>query len=396
MRLMRLMRPMRLIGLIGLMSLVACSSDNAPGEDTPTPLTPTETAISFNSGLNDGADISRSEGFETTGVDSFKVWAYKNMSYENGSYGDLQTVIPGYTVNYVANSANSSTSNTNNWEYVGQGADQTIKYWDWSAKAYRFFGVAETPTGPNKANTANGANEPNGPYEVKVTLTVDASSDDGIAATPYYSHLWFSTGNTANYPNKQFGKPVQLEFLKPVAQVRFMFTFVPELLELGTDRTKLSEISFKPTADTDETELIANQGTVTITYPLTRAETEETWESTATATGYFDAFVIDYYDENTTYTPKDALPTSYPNSPEHFYNVLPVKSQGSYTLSAVVVGGKPKTCVVPAEYMSWEPGYQYTYIFKITESGGIKLDEIQVGINDWVVKERIEHPVYNW
>lgn len=390
MRLMRLMRPMRLIGLIGLMSLVACSSDNAPGEDTPTPLTPTETAISFNSGLNDGADISRSEGFETTGVTSFKVWAYKNMSYENGSYGDLQTVIPGYTVNYVANSANSSTSNTNNWEYVGQGADQTIKYWDWSAKAYRFFGVAETPTGPNKANTANGANEPNGPYEV--SLTVDGSDDETVAATPYYSHLWFSTGNTATYPDKQFGKPVKLEFLKPFAQVRFMFTFVPELTDLGTDRTKLSDIWFKPTDNSK----IANQGTVTISYPLTGTTIKESWTSAATENTGLDSFLIDYYDENNSYTAADNEPTSYPNSPEHFYNVLPMKSQGSYTLSAVVVGGEPKTCVVPAEYMSWEPGYQYTYIFKITESGGIKLDEIQVGMNDWEIKERIEHPVFNW
>ena len=321
---------MRLIGLIGLMSLVACSSDNAPGEDTPTPLTPTETAISFNSGLNDGADISRSEGFETTGVTSFKVWAYKNMSYENGSYGDLQTVIPGYTVNYVANSANSSTS-----EYVGQGADQTIKYWDWSAKAYRFFGVAETPTGPNKANTANGANEPNGPYEV--SLTVDGSDDETVAATPYYSHLWFSTGNTTNYPDKQFGKPVKLEFLKPFAQVRFMFTFVPELQELGTDRTKLSDIWFKPTDNSK----IANQGTVTISYPLTGTTIKESWTSAATENTGLDSFLIDYYDDPISYTPADNDPATYPNSPEHFYNVLPMKLQGSYTLSAVVVGAEP-------------------------------------------------------
>ena len=76
--------------------------------------------------------------------------------------------------------------------------------------------------------------------------------------------------------------------------------------------------------------------------------------------------------------------------------MLPRHSQGTYTLSVVVVGGDPKTAVVPAEYMTWTPGYQYTYIFKITETGGVTLDDIQVAINDWHLKESVEHPVYNW
>ena len=362
------------IGLISLVMLTACSSGgDTPGEEpnpTPTPEPPTVTAISFKSGLADEKeDITRSGGLESK-VETFKVWAYKNMSVTDDKgtetttddeYGnDVQTVMPGYIVNWGANTALTTETNTNDWEYVGMGQDQTIKYWDWSAKAYRFFGVAETPTGPNNVTVAGGS-----PFSM--TLTVDAHDNDGIAATPYFSHLWFSTGMILDYPDKLFAHPVILEFLKPIAQVRIKFTFVAGL---GIDRTGLSQITFKPTAN----EYIPTKGTVTITYPLTGAEKKESFTS------------------NPDYT--SAI--NYISTDETWHNVLPRHSQGTYTLSVVVVGGDPKTAVVPAEYMTWSPGYHYTYIFKITETGGVTLDDIQVAINDWHLKESVEHPVYNW
>lgn len=363
------------IGLISLVMLTACSSGgDTPGEEpnpTPTPEPPTVTAISFKSGLaNDKQDITRSGGLESK-VETFKVWAYKNMTViddketettTDDEYGnDVQTVMPGYIVNWGANTALTTESNTNDWEYVGMGQEQTIKYWDWSAKAYRFFGVAETPTGPNNVTVAGGS-----PFSM--TLTVDASSDAGIAATPYFSHLWFSTGMILDYPDKLFAHPVILEFLKPIAQVRIKFTFVASL---GIDRTALSQISFRPT---DTQKSIPTKGTVTITYPLTGAEKKESFTS----------------------SPDFTSAINYISTDETWYNVLPRETQGTYTLSVVVVGGEAKTAVVPAEYMTWSPGYQYTYIFKITETGGVTLDDIQVAINDWHLKESVEHPVYNW
>ena len=57
-------------------------------------------------------------------VHSFKVWGYKNMEYTGSSYGGLQTVIPAYTVNWIDNSAATTTTNSSGWEYVGGG--QTI------------------------------------------------------------------------------------------------------------------------------------------------------------------------------------------------------------------------------------------------------------------------------
>lgn len=391
--------PICLIGLICLISLTACSSggDVAGDEPSPTPVNPpipepqTETAITFKSSLAGDEEVTRATGLETE-VTTFKVWAYKNMSVDVGttptdpsddSYGDLQTVMPAYNVVWGANTANTTTSNTNDWEYVGKGTDpnndQTIKYWDWSAKAYRFFGITDA-----NSSIVSISGTPNNSF----TFTVDASNDAAIAATPYFSKLWFSTGMVVNYPDKLFGHPVVLEFMKPIARVRFIFTFA-EGLDFG--RSALTNMHFKPT---DEHQAIPNKGTVTITYPLTGTETKESWTSEATA--WFGSFNIDYYEADDTYTPTDTAPEVYDNTPEKWYYVLPIANQGTYTMSVRVNGGEPQTAVVPAEFMNWAPGYQYTYRFKIKESGGVILDEIQVGINRWTVKGTSDHPVYNW
>jgi hypothetical protein len=61
----------------------------------------------------------------------------------------------------------------------------------------------------------------------------------------------------------------------------------------------------------------------------------------------------------------------------------------------VSVNGTQKTAVVPAQYMSWKPGYSYTYIFKITEEGGVVVDLVQTAVTPWT-DMTIVHSVYNW
>ncbi len=52
--------------------------------------------------------------------------------------------------------------------------------------------------------------------------------------------------------------------------------------------------------------------------------------------------------------------------------------QGSYTIRAII-GGKEVTATVPAEFMQWKAGYQYTYIFKLSDVGGnISFTDLQV------------------
>jgi len=373
--------------IMAMLISTACSHDSYESRpDDDVPVVDTRTAISFSGQQGEEQEVNqgtnRANGMTRAGTPlsetatSFKVWGFKNMSFSNNSYGDLQTVFPGYIVNW--SSATSSPSNSNGWEYVNQqtsGDEQTIKYWDWNAKAYRYFAVTGTPSYVH--------NTPDGPYvftfEANASPVRNGEGTDAqkiaanIAETPYFSRLWFSTGNAGNYPDKQFGKPVTLEFLKPYARVRFLFNY-----SYAAEGVKLTEKSFKPTNGSK----IALKGTVTVTYALTGTATKETYTVTPEANPAegetLDAFTEEYIPEGT----------------EKWYTVFPVASQGSYTMSVKVNNGD-RSAVVPAEYMTWLPGYSYTYIFKITEEGGVVIELVQAAVTPWTELEN-EYTVYNW
>lgn len=363
----------------------------ASEEDTELPVPPqpgSETPIAFSGNLSDEGAVTRAEGLETY-YHNFKVWAFKNPSQNT-----IQVVMDGYNVSWVANTAYTTTSNTHDWEYVnqqvGSNPEQSIKYWDFSAAAYRFFGY----TGSETVSVVNDS--------ASVTIPVDASNETTIAAIPYCSHLWYSNNDLDDYPDRAFGQAVLLEFLQPYARVRFMFTFA-EGVDVGRD--DLHNIMFMKTETVENSNPrpIYVKGSVMITYPLAGSETKESWSTSAIdRTDVVSYFQIDYYELPDGKTPDPQHPLLYPNSPEKWYSVLPMKGpgeegQGSFTLSVKVGGGgDPKTCVVPAEYMTWTPGYQYTYIFKILEGGEVSLDNVQVAIDDWTIKERVDHQVFNW
>lgn len=410
---MKYRNTIKYLGLSTLLLLAACSGSD-PLEPTPGPGPEPEqqTVISFSGTMQDEESVApnaqaapatrAAQGLEEVLTNkTFQVWGYKNDAATGNEYTSYQAVMPNFTVNWGANTAYTTTSNTDDWEYVHQGAtpeqqaEQTIKYWDFGAKAYRFFGYAlgnaTSPAAVNASSTES---------EVTFSSAVDASTDATIAAAPYFSHLWFSNGNVADYPTRQFGKPVQLEFLKPFARVRFMFTFV-EGLNFGHE--KLGHIAFGPSENLDNGDgndvNINTAGTVSVSYPLKGTATTETWSTTNT-TG-IKLFDIDYYEALDPADiphgyPINTQPTSWPNTPRQWYTVLPNSTQGSFTAQVSVVSEEIKTVVIPAEYMQWKAGYEYTYKFKITETGGITIDIVQVAINDWGERKSSDHTVYNW
>lgn len=355
--------------MITLLTLVSCGGGD---DDLAAPQTGAASGelvpITFNGNEGLVAEVTRAGGtpLHDANVDQFHVWGYKNMA------DGTQKVFQGYQVEWGANTAYTTTSNTNNWEYVGI-SDQTIKFWDWSAQAYRFFAVTGW--------TSHEPNEPNGPHEFTVAADVN-----NMAASPYFSRLWYSTGNPTYYPDKQFGKPVTLEFVQPYARVRFIFIYV-----YPREGINLTEKSFKPSDGSK----IYRKGAVKVTYHLTGATTIEEYSMTPAAEVavedpnypiHLTAFSEDYDPEN------DGK--EYAETNKGWYTVVPNTLQGSYTLS-VKVNGAVKTAVVPAEYMQWKPGYGYTYIFKITDEGGIKIGWVDYAVTPWDEMEA-DWTVYNW
>ena len=392
--LMGLIRQIRLIGLIGLiglmgpMSLMSCSGDSdEPTIDLPTIPVQTKTPISFSGSESKEEAVTKAAGNPLSYTRTrFTVWGYKNMSFAADVYGSTQTVFPQYIVDYQANSASTTTTNSSNWDYILLGySGQSIKYWDFSAKAYRFFAVTGTKWEDGDFTSGqyktNGTIESSDPYEI--TLCADASSEIAMSSTQYFSRLWFSTGNVEDYPDKQFGKPVTLEFVKPYARARFIFKYSEP-----REGIKLSEVSFKPSDDSK----IARKGTVTVHYPKEGTAIKE-WYSMEVNSDpdpevnkALTALTEDYdpEDDGKTYTESD----------KGWYMVLPNNEQGSYTLS-VTVNGQEKTAVVPANYMQWLPGYSYTYIFKIIDQGGVEIGWVEYAVTSWSEMEA-DHMVYNW
>ncbi len=385
---------MRLIGLIILcLTLVSCGGGGSDDlTAAPEMAAPQEelVPITFNGYQgNETAETRANSGtpLYASGVTRFHVWGYKNMSYSAGSYGETQTVFPTYQVDWRANSAATSATNTSNWDYIlTEKPNQTIKFWDWSAKAYRFFAATKfdknaavpATVADYEANKSYGTNETD---EYEVSMLVDASSASAIDAAPYFSRLWFSTGDAGTYPDKQFGRPVTLEFIQPFARVRFIYTYV-----YPREGVIITSQSFKPSATGEK---IPRRGVVTVSYPLSGAETKESYSMTPHPSDakLLDAFTEDYDPEVDT--------KEYTTCDDGWYTVLPNTSQGSYTLTVNIKGLGERTAVVPATYMQWKAGYSYTYIFKITEEGGIAIGWVDYAVVPWIPVTG-NRTVYNW
>ena len=360
---------MGLMGLIGPIGLMSCSSGSddvewAAAQQQTTPTGGDEgTAISFYGGLTENEGVTRAALKDK--ATTFRVWAYKNTKAGGDNYTEYQTVMPGYVVNWDGLSEASTKTNTSGWEYVNQqttGPEQTIKYWDWDANAYRFFGVTGSEGIKWSYDETNETDRTNG----VLTMTVDATDED---TAPFYTKLWFSTGHPVDYRDKQFGQPVKLEFQQPIARVRFIFVSADPAVDLAD--LNLEDPVFKPA-----TQKIAVKGTVTVTYPITGTEKTESWESTrGTQTGA----EIDKFD-----------------TPEKWYAVLPIRGQENYRLTVTVNGDVNRGCRVPAQFMTWLPNRQYTYIFKVDEEGGVDFGEVTSVYTDWEYGAEGDLILYNW
>ena len=391
-----------LLGLLGLLCLVAsCSKEETVGNPAVVEVPEAEKVIpdtiAFSPNLTEHQTVTRADVLEDKLPDdkkTFMVWGYKNDAYDEGtsSFTSYQTVMDGYHVEWTANTAGTTITNTHDWEYLLiSKPDQGVKFWDWSAKAYRFFAVApatvyEDDPDPDKFGLdGSGDNYTiTLPADAEIEAS-DAAVEDKIVATPYYSRLWFSTGNTVAYPTRQFGKPVVLEFIKPLARVRFMFIYV-----YPREGITLENKCFKASADYIGSPVgIARKGTVTMSFPLKGAETKES-TSSVTPDGSNPKALVAFTED---YDPED-YSKEYPITGDGWYIVLPNTTQGSYKLS-VDVNKTTRYAEVPAEYMHWKSGYQYTYIFKIMEEGGVEFDLVSSAFTPWT-ELNLTHELYNW
>ncbi len=368
---------------IAVLCLCSCSSQEDPIVPDPKP-EPEMVGISFggNSGSWQDAPSTRAAqtGLETL-FNTFRVWSYKNLNTSSTSTPSSQVVMDGYYVNYTEGSAGSDASNTADWEYVGIYNNplqtlQTIKYWDYSAADYRFF--AYSPSDAENVTISSSTTETDG-LRSTFSFPYKYSADAHAPSTPYVSELWRSTNQT---PGPLYGNCVTLTFTPLIAKVRFKFTYPEGTTEADIKNIQFCDNRFADDPTTADTPL---QGTLTASYPLTSTPTDNnpvlgwTPSKDAGATGPL-LLTIPYEkaaDAVHLLTNSDLY--------EKWYYVPPLAdiaySQGAYTMKATI-DGVPTTASVPASYMQWKAGYQYTYVFKISANPIITFSDLQV--EEWL------------
>lgn len=138
------------------LALAGCSSDDFLGDGSGNGLENANSMITFGGetgkilrAAND--DKKGAEAAELLG-NNFVVVGFKGSRKDAANNENY--AFDHYNVNYVDGTANTTESNTANWEYVNQGMEvkgatgslaqggamqQTIKYWDHSCKSYDFI-----------------------------------------------------------------------------------------------------------------------------------------------------------------------------------------------------------------------------------------------------------------
>lgn len=346
-------------------------------------------AMGFTSSMARGGEVTPLQGapvrrspmgstpLEEIDVKSFRVWCYKTMSYNalTGVFASPQEVMKGYYVNWTENTAGTTTSNTADWEYVGidnsdlAGGKQTIKYWDFGATSYRFFGFAPSDRLTSPTNFRYPANHGDGFTWFDMTFDADATDPDGL---PYISKLWYSD----NAGDNKYGGQVVMEFMKPVTQVGVKVVKMDGTLITNPEAEGISYMKFSKGG-----ELAVQDGTLTVSYPVTGSALMAFYTPKVSVAGSKEG--------------KAEIPGSLDVHYSDLVYVLPHVEQDAYQMEIRVGGGETKVATVPAKYMSWQPNMKYIYVFKLTDDDFQFIDIVQIGVTEWIV-EGSTHPFYNW
>ena len=364
--------------------LLSCSTPEQDDLLIPEPL---KGSIAFggNSGTWQDAPTTRANketGLETISK-SFKVWGYKTIEGNKADgFDHYQNVMDGYLVNWTQQTTTTTSSNTADWEYVGIHNDklntnQTIKYWDYSATSYRFFAYSiPTAAGNSTAPYFSGPLTTEGSTNLHASFSIPFNYDKDATnvSTPYISDLWMS--DNQNFENRKYGACVKLTFAPIITKVRFKFNYQAE------SQVSITKISFRNVNDVPS----PTSGNIIITYPITGMDTQASyiWETTGTETELIN-FTIPYEEEGDL--------NHQTTTRKKWYFVPPLgdsktTQQSAYIITADI-NGKKATATVPAEFMQWKAGYQYTYIFKITKAG------TNIAFTNMQVEKWVETPIKN-
>ncbi len=412
---------------LAALALTSCSNDEFFGK-LPKPVQKDSAVIAFfpTKGLMTRANHTGGDAAALLG-NNFIVEGVKGDG-TFASYAAINEVFDHYNVNWIASSANTTESNTADWEYVDQSllikgtssklssaAVQAIKFWDYATAQYDFVavslgkGAGVTPTYAELSEidfTKIGSS-------TNAVYTLTGSAEELASAyiadlVSLYNKDGVSEYETTVTPKfRSLGTKIRVGFYEVVPGYSINnVRFYSEAWD-GTTATTAS-------GDANATFFAANavfpsatsNGTMSVYYPTVGFSKRPAGSApdpdynqahivftAGTASG--DALVatkdlgtLDYKaaPENgesalAKYMGRSSSAATYAgNSIDNYYQmVLPLGTSDNIQIrveydlipidgGAEVIHVRDARAVIPAQYCDWKPNYAYTYIFKISDN----------------------------
>jgi hypothetical protein len=370
-------------GILFLFAFVACTSDEDGNSDNRLPIT-------F-SCSEDG--VTRAEVSLSEFISDFKVYGINGDISGSGNaatFTKKNTVFPDYQVWHTENLANTTSTNTANWEYVGtvEGAygseEQTIKYWDEKRDGHYFWAIGDFSKRGGYDYTESTLPDPH-VIEVENITQMDVQDDSKC--------LYFTKPKYV--PKSKYGQPVTLTFLRYCSRIRI--GFYEDITQSGGDkRYKVVGVDFYrvnddgtfntnelPTTNVSLRGNFVNEGKVRLTYTNASFKGGDNIDNVTTETVPVENGASKYMDFgvlNIAGTQSGVLPTSSSealfttNNGSQYTKVLPYNNTEGLTLQCdILVHNQNESqftqqnvlASIPAHYTNWQPNQSYTYIFKI-------------------------------
>lgn len=390
-----------MMAAMAVMMFAGCSSDNFVGTTAnETPVVEEQpVAIDFGSSARAVTRASHEESAQLLN-NQFLLFGSKTNS-------DVITpVFDNYFVQYTANSAGSTATNSNDWEYSGltskKGAIQSVKYWDFSASRYDFVAAAGVAATEVIKNTTDGMRINVSDANAMTNIYVA----DRVTATPTAQAATATTPATEAYKNtillqfRRLGARMRIGFYETVAgyavkDLIFYYIGAPTgSYEVGTGaafpKKGMFTIDYDDATNAALTTFVGANNEMNFSnrfglLDYTSANSQEgltgkpyiTADGTATATPV-NAFIGTTSAQATygkgSYTidgTADVVSDFKPILPNE-HNTMKMQLRLDYTLVALdgsgeVIHVRDAYVSVPVQFLQWKPNYSYTYLFKISD-----------------------------
>ncbi len=308
-----------------------------------------------------------------------------------GEGGATNAIFDNYRLQYTAGSKGSTATNVADWEYVGltslKGAEQDVKYWDYTSAKYDFVAASGLAAGEMITNADS----------IKVNVA-SASAMDSIYLSDRITRTPRDYNKTVTFKFRRLGARMRIGFYETVpgyAIKRLRFYYVGAesgSYTLGVGGAFPQSGKYNVTYNSDNAATVKFNGGANkmgwsgefgqLAYTSALSKAGDSSKPYIDRWGKPSATPLDIYLSTSSAQPTFAKGTytidgqqtvsDYKPILPNENNSLKMQLRVDYTLIALDGSGdsinvRDAYVSVPAEYVKWKPNYAYTYIFKISD-----------------------------